>query len=498
MKQTKKILDYSNWEVAEQSKNKTAMTGIFIMNVIIVAAYLLEVIKDTRSILSYGIIAALCVLPCVISLIIYHRNKQSKLLRYICGGGFSLLYGYVMWTTSTDLAFCYVIVLLVIFVVYVDFKFLIFLTSYALLVNLSVIIRKAVAGELTGTILTNAEIIIACLLLTGCFTILAIRKVEQINKANIQKADDERIQSAELLNTTLQVADSMTGNIDNAVRETDTLKNAIGITQHAMKELVADTNEEVEAIEFQKQSTEKINQYIHGVENSVNIIIEDVNVAEENLTAGNNVMKDLLEQVHISEASNTLVVQKMEALKEYAGQMQAIMELIRNVASQTSLLALNASIEAARAGESGKGFAVVATEISNLSTQTDSATIDIDVLIENIVRSIEEVTEAMDKLLESSQLQNQYVNSTADNFNKIHNSTQGIFSEISQLKDTVEIVTAENRQVADKIENVSIIMQKVLDGANETFDNCNNNLVSIATVSSVMDNLKEDAAKLHS
>lgn len=497
MKRTKKILDYSKWEVAEQSKNKTAMTGIFIMNVIIAAAYLLEVIKDTRSIVSYGIIAALCILPCIISLIVYHRNKQSKLIRYICGGGFSLLYGYVMWTTSTDLAFCYVIVLLVIFVVYVDFKFLVFLTSYALAVNLSVIIQKAVTGNLTGTNLTNAEIIIACLILTGFFTILAIRKVDQINKANIQKADSERLQSDELLNTTLQVAASITENIDSAVKETDNLKDAIGSTQHAMQELVADTNEEVEAIELQKQSTDKINQYIHGVENSVNVIIEDVNVAEENLAAGNNVMKALLEQVHISESSNTLVVQKMEALKEYAGQMQDIMELIRNVASQTSLLALNASIEAARAGESGKGFAVVATEISNLSTQTDSATVDIDVLIENIVRSVEEVTDAMDKLLESSQLQNKYVNNTADNFNKIHHSTQGIFTEVSQLKDTVEIVTAENRQVADRIENVSTIMQKVLNGANETFDNCNNNLDSIATVSSVMDNLKEDAAKLH-
>lgn len=489
-------LDYSIKEIAEQSKNKTAMIGIFIMNAILAVAYLIEVVKNTRSIASYGIVAILAILPCIIASIAYKRKKDSDVIRYITGVGFALLYGYVMWTSSTDLAFCYVTVVMVAFIVYVDIKFLVSLSIYALIINVAVIIRKAVTGNLTGVNLTNAEIIVACLILTCVFILLSIRKIEQINKANVQKADSEREQADELLNTTLQVAASMTENIEIAVGETDSLKDAIEMTQHAMEELVADTNEEVEAIEMQKQSTKKISNYICGVENSVHSIIKEVNVAEENLTAGNIIMKDLLDQVHISEDSNALVVQKMDGLREYAGKMQDILGLIRNVAEQTSLLALNASIEAARAGEAGKGFAVVASEIANLSTQTNSATGDIDKLIENIVNSVEDVTTAMDKLLEGSQLQNQYVNSTADNFKKIHNSTQGIFNQVSHLKNTVEIVTEENEQVAEQIENVSAIMQRVMTGANETYENCNVNLTSVANVASVMDNLKEDAKKL--
>lgn len=64
--------------------------------------------------------------------------------------------------------------------------------------------------------------------------------------------------------------------------------------------------------------------------------------------------------------------------------MHSIIELIDNITTQTSLLALNASIEAARAGEAGRGFSVVASEISNLATQTQDATVDITTLIENI------------------------------------------------------------------------------------------------------------------
>lgn len=488
--------DYSVKEIAEQSKNKTAMIGVYIMNIILAAAYLLEVIKDERSIASYAVIAALCIIPCVVSAIIYARNKSSSLIKFVCGIPFAAMYGYIMWTTSTDLTFCYIIVVMVIYVVYSDFKFLISLGVYAFLLNVVLIVRKAMAGELTGTNLTNAEIILACLLLSCIFIILAIRKVEQINKAIVAKADSEKEHADDLLGTTLEVASSMTDNIDQAVRETDGLKIAIGETKLAMENLVEDSNEEARAIEVQKQSTKKINEYIYGVEDAVNSIVDNVNATQKNLKNGNDVMQDLLEQVRVSEQSNSQVVKQMEELKRYAGEMQTIMELIRNVSSQTSLLALNASIEAARAGEAGKGFAVVATEISTLSTQTDNATVDIDSLIENIVESIENVTSAMDKLIESSHMQSQYVATTAENYDKIHNSTNEISKQVSQLKESVDIVTKENQQVADKIENVSDIMQKVMAGADMTYESCNTNLETIANVVSVMESLKAEASKL--
>jgi len=176
--------------------------------------------------------------------------------------------------------------------------------------------------------------------------------------------------------------------------------------------------------------------------------------------------------------------------------MQSIMGLISNVANQTGLLALNASIEAARAGEAGKGFSVVATEISNLSSQTNAATGEINALISGIVNSIGAVTEAMERLLESSRMQNQYVDDTANNFEQIHNSTQNIVDQVTQLKETVDVVTAANAQVSDGIVNVEAVTQKVMDEANETLESCNTNLQSIANVAQIMDKLMENAEKL--
>ena len=111
---------------------------------------------------------------------------------------------------------------------------------------------------------------------------------------------------------------------------------------------------------------------------------------------------------------------------------------------------------------------------------------------------MEDVTVAMNHLLESSRMQNQYVNDTAESFRQIHTSTQNIAQQVEHLQETVEIVTDENRQVSEKIGKVSDVMQRVMNGANETYETCNVNLDSVANVATVMDNLSLEAAKLQS
>ncbi len=492
----KEMLDLSEKKNAQASMNKTALVGVWIMNAIIALAYLLEVVKQTRTIGSYLIVVALTMIPCIVAQLLYKKAKDAQSVRYVSGVGFAILYGYIMLTTTTDISFCYIIVLIEILMVYVDLKFLASLSFYAVLINIIVVIKKAVSGNLNGVALTNAEVILACLILTSAFIILAIKKIDRINQANIDKADKQKVESEKLLQKTLQVAGAMTGNISRAESETQNLNTAIGATQQAMEELTACAEEETAAIHAQMESTEKINDHIHGVELSVDSIVKEVNNAEENLNTGSGLMKDLLKQVQVSENSSVQVAKKMNGLKDAVDQMQEIMTLISGIADQTGLLALNASIEAARAGEAGKGFAVVATEISNLSSQTNDATADINELIIGIVRSVTEVTESMESLLESSRLQNEYVDQTAANFNNIRSNTQSIINQVSGLKDTVDVVTEANAQISENIQNVADITKTVVDEASQTLEFCNTNLETVSKVTGIMKELMTDAGKL--
>jgi len=488
--------DLSVKSVAIASTNKTAISGLLVMNFVLAIAYALEVVKDARSFGSYAVILALCVVPSVLAVVMFMKKKDTSAVKYVFAIGFALLYGYIMFTTSTTLAFCYVIVAYVILMVYTDTGLLLGLGIWAILTNLVLVVMKLMKGELAGTELTEAEIVLACLLLTMFFSLLALKKINGINQANIDRAEEERKQSEGILQNTLEVATAMNENIKASVAEAESLREAIGETQRAMEELTEGAKDGVSAIAVQKQNTETISENVGQVDAAVNSIVAEVQNAEENLEKGNEVMKELLRQVQVSGESGALVAEKMEELKENADKMQSIMGLISNVAEQTGLLALNASIEAARAGEAGKGFSVVATEISKLSSQTNAATGDINALIISIVNSIGAVTESMERLLESSRMQNQYVDNTAENFEQIHNSTQNIVEQVTQLKDTVDVVTAANAQVSAGIGNVETVTQRVMDEATDTLQSCNTNLQSIANVTEIMDKLMANAEKL--
>ena len=488
--------DYANETVAAQGRNFTALVGVGIMNLIIVLAYLIEVFKGARSIGSYALVALGCIVPTVLAIMTYIRNKESGTIRYITSIGFLILYTYILFTKSTNLTFVYAVVIFIILTVYVDTKLSVGLGVAALVINIVQTSYKGLTVGLAATEVTEMEIIVACLILAVVFMIMSLSKISQINAANIEKAEAQKKQSEELLQTILKVADQLADGVGRANGQTENLKSSLELTQKEMESLSESTNDTANAIMIQQQKTEVISTRIQEVGTVTDSIINNVRCTEENLMHGQQLMKNLIEQVEQSEKASKLVVREMTELKEYADKMQDIMALIRNVASQTGLLSLNASIEAARAGEAGRGFAVVASEISNLAGQTSSATEDINNLINNITQLLRDVSASIEGMLENNKKQNVYVNDTAENFKEIHNSTQEIFQTIDKLKETVDAVGEANETIIDSVSNVSALTEEVTASANETFEESKRNMQSVDDIVQIIDMLNKNAEEL--
>ena len=325
---------------------------------------------------------------------------------------------------------------------------------------------------------------------------MSVTKIAQINDANIKKADSDRSQSDDLLKLTLKVAGDMAGNIDQVSHSTSQLRDSIAGTQTAMEDLTSGTSETAAAIQVQQQQTENIDQQVQNVSSVTAELLSSTAETSANLTASKDVMKNLVQQVQVSESSSTRVADSMEELKEYADKMQSIVALISSVASQTSLLALNASIEAARAGEAGRGFAVVAEEISSLAGQTNGATGDINQLIEHISQSISSVTDSVTELFDSNKRQSEYITSAAGYFDLIEKNTASITSGMSELKQGVDAVSDSNSQIIQSIENVSALTQEVTASSGATLADCRTNLQSVDDIALIMQQLQENANEL--
>jgi len=141
--------------------------------------------------------------------------------------------------------------------------------------------------------------------------------------------------------------------------------------------------------------------------------------------------------------------------------MQSIIEIIDNITSQTSLLALNASIEAARVGEAGKGFAVVASEITNLADQTQDATVNIADLIENISSELDMVVKVINYLMDNSKLQGIAATETASSFETIASKTTDIQQQTEELSQLVGELASSNEAIVESIQTISAATEEV-------------------------------------
>ncbi|WP_027856552.1 methyl-accepting chemotaxis protein [Marinobacterium jannaschii] len=234
-----------------------------------------------------------------------------------------------------------------------------------------------------------------------------------------------------------------------------------------------------EATEAQRRETDQVAAAISQMAGSAQEVAAKTLIASQEseevdrkAAAGQQLVTNTLEDINQLSRDIDHAMKVIHQLVQDSGSITQVLDVIKGVAEQTNLLALNAAIEAARAGEQGRGFAVVADEVRTLAQRTQESTAVIDEMITRLQIGVNDAVRAME-------VSHEKVGQTVINSAEVGRTLEGISGAISRIVEfNAQIASAGEEQtlVANEIErnvrSISDVSNQTAEGAKGTVAAC--------------------------
>ena len=327
-------------------------------------------------------------------------------------------------------------------------------------------LNETLASQLQTTIFTVLALLAASLvtvyvLIRG----LVLGPVDEVTRSLATIADgggdltrrlptDSQNEIAALAHNFNRVMEHIAGIIRNVVQVNDKVRINVNKMSGATESTVHSTSQQLREIELVATAVEELSASANEIARHAVDTAERTNATSILAEEGNTIVNLSLENVNRLTVQIESTAQKIQVLKNNSVNIGSVMEVIRTIAEQTNLLALNAAIEAARAGEQGRGFAVVADEVRSLAQKTRSSTEEIESIIVQLQRAADEAHQAMNTSTASAR-------DTIDIASKVGGALDKIRSNIGVINDmNHQIATASHQQssVANEVsKNITAI-----------------------------------------
>lgn len=308
----------------------------------------------------------------------------------------------------------------------------------------------------------------------------------------------------EMIKSLKDLVKSIQGKSDNLKTASVTLDEMACAAEVTSKDLSKAMDEIARGAVEQASKTEDILTHVKSLDEKMGELTAELNetnnalkVSEEALINGNKHTRELKDSTESQSKLIGEIVKEVSELSVFVGNVDKIIEVISDIANQTSLLALNASIEAARAGESGKGFAVVAEEVGKLANESQGATNQIFSILNNIRAKANSTTDLMNSINNSMEIQNSTVNETLSIFDDITNADQKISNNIKSFNNLIEYVKEFSDELLNLIETLASSAEESAAVAEEVTASAENQIGVVERVKESGDNLLDIVDELH-
>ncbi|WP_275545309.1 MULTISPECIES: methyl-accepting chemotaxis protein [unclassified Pseudomonas] len=253
----------------------------------------------------------------------------------------------------------------------------------------------------------------------------------------------------DLVRQIVEMTGQLTGLVSQVAEQAQRSEQAMGQQRHETDQVATAINE--------------MSAAAHEVAKSAQNAAEAAQQTDREGQAAKSVVDGSIQRIHslVEDIRSSGV--SLDSLQQDVQSIVSVLDVIRSIAEQTNLLALNAAIEAARAGEAGRGFAVVADEVRALASRTQQSTQEIQGMIDRLQQGTLESVTSMRRSSDAGELTSEQANKAGESLDAIAQLIATINAMNAQIASAAEEQTAVAEEINRSVHQIAVAVDSVAD-----------------------------------